>query len=26
LAGMVLNSGGQKKGGLGGILGGLFGK
>ncbi|MDT0539610.1 MULTISPECIES: DUF937 domain-containing protein [Croceitalea] len=26
LAGMVLNSGGQKKGGLGGLLGGLFGK
>nr|WP_293300407.1 DUF937 domain-containing protein [Allomuricauda sp.] len=26
LAGMVLNSGGQKKGGLGGMLGGLFGK
>lgn len=26
LAGMVLNSGGQKKGSLGGILGGLFGK
>lgn len=26
LAGMVLNSGGQKKSGLGGLLGGLFGK
>lgn len=26
LAGMVLNSGGSKKGGLGGMLGGLFGK
>lgn len=26
LAGMVLNNGGQKKGGLGGMLGGLFGK
>jgi len=26
VAGMVLNSGGQKKGGLGGLLGGLFGK
>ena len=26
LAGMVLNSGSQKKGGLGGLLGGLFGK
>ena len=26
LAGMVLNSGGQKKGGLGGLLGGPFGK
>lgn len=26
LVGMVLNSGGQKKGGLGGLLGGLFGK
>ena len=26
LAGMVLNGGGQKKGGLGGLLGGLFGK
>lgn len=26
LAGMVLNGGGQKKSGLGGILGGLFGK
>lgn len=26
LAGMVLNSGGQKKSGLGGMLGGLFGK
>jgi hypothetical protein len=26
IAGMVLNSGGQKKGGLGGMLGGLFGK
>ena len=26
LAGMVLNSGGQKKGGLGGLIGGLFGK
>jgi len=26
LAGMVLSSGGQKKGGLGGLLGGLFGK
>nr|WP_298998640.1 DUF937 domain-containing protein [uncultured Allomuricauda sp.] len=26
LAGMVLNSGGQKSGGLGGLLGGLFGK
>ncbi|WP_222984097.1 DUF937 domain-containing protein [Flagellimonas meishanensis] len=26
LAGMVLNSGGRKKGGLGGLLGGLFGK
>lgn len=26
LAGMVLNSGGHKKGGLGGLLGGLFGK
>ena len=26
VAGMVLNSGGQKKGGLGGMLGGLFGK
>ena len=26
LAGMVLNSGGSKKSGLGGLLGGLFGK
>jgi len=26
VAGMVLNSGGDKKGGLGGLLGGLFGK
>ena len=26
VAGMVLNSGGQNKGGLGGLLGGLFGK
>ncbi len=26
IAGMVLNSGGQKKSGLGGLLGGLFGK
>jgi hypothetical protein len=26
VAGMVLNSGGSKKGGLGGLLGGLFGK
>ena len=26
VAGMVLNSGGTKKGGLGGLLGGLFGK
>jgi len=26
LAGMVLSGGGQKKGGLGGLLGGLFGK
>lgn len=26
LAGMLINSGGQKKGGLGGLLGGLFGK
>ena len=26
LAGMVLNGGNQKKSGLGGVLGGLFGK